>query len=40
VQGTRIELRYSGTVEGKDSMKGKLSAGEFGDGTFSAKRKQ
>jgi len=40
VQGTRIELRYSGTVEGKDSMKGKLSAGEFGDGTFIAKRKQ
>jgi len=40
VQGTKIDLRYSGTVEGKDSMKGKLSAGEFGDGTFSAKRKQ
>jgi hypothetical protein len=40
VQGTKIELRYSGTVEGKDSMKGKLSAGEFGDGTFTAKRKQ
>ena len=39
VQGTRIELRYSGTVEGKDSMKGKLST-EFGDGTFTAKRKQ
>jgi len=40
VQGTKIDLRYSGTVEGKDSMKGKLSAGEFGDGTFTAKRKQ
>ena len=40
VQGAKIDLRYSGTVEGKDSMKGKLSAGEFGDGTFSAKRKQ
>jgi len=39
VQGTAIELKYSGTIENKDSMKGKLSAGEFGDGTFTAKRK-
>jgi len=36
VQGTRIELRYSGTVEGKDSMKGKLSAGEFGAQTVTS----
>ena len=40
VQGAQIELKYSGTIDGKDSMKGKLSAGEFGDGTFTAKRKQ
>jgi hypothetical protein len=40
VQGTKVELKYSGTVESKDSMKGKLSAGEFGDGTFTGKRKQ
>jgi hypothetical protein len=39
VQGTTIELKYTGTIENKDSMKGKLSAGEFGDGTFTAKRK-
>jgi hypothetical protein len=26
-------------VDGKDSMKGKLSAGELGDGTFTGKRK-
>lgn len=38
VQGTRVELRFSGTVEGKDSIKGKLSS-EFGDGTFTGKRK-
>jgi hypothetical protein len=40
VQGAQIELKYTGTIDGKDSMKGKLSAGEFGDGTFTAKRKQ
>jgi hypothetical protein len=39
VEGIKIELRYSGTVDSKDSMKGKLSAAEFGDGTFTAKRK-
>ena len=39
VEGMKIELRFEGTVEGKDSIKGKLSAGEFGDGTFTAKRK-
>ena len=39
VQGTRIELKYTGTIENNNSMKGKLSAGEFGDGTFTAKRK-
>ncbi len=38
VQGTAFQLTYSGTVDSKDSMKGKLSAGEFGDGTFTAKR--
>ncbi len=38
VQGFRIDLKYSGTIDSKDSMKGKMSAGEFGDGTFTAKR--
>lgn len=40
VQGTPIELKYSGTVESKDSMKGTLSAGDFGNGTFTAARRQ
>jgi hypothetical protein len=38
VQGTRVDAKYTGVIEGKDSMKGKLST-EFGDGTFTAKRK-
>jgi hypothetical protein len=40
VQGTKFQLKYSGTVENKDSMKGELAAAEFGAGTFTAKRKQ
>jgi hypothetical protein len=32
-------MKFTGTVESKDSMKGKLSAGNFGDGTFSGTRK-
>ena len=39
IQGMKLELRYNGTVESKDSMKGTLSAGELGDGTFTAQRK-
>ena len=38
-QGTKVELKFTGTVEGRDAMKGKTSAGELGDGTFTAKRK-
>src|SRR5687767_453462 len=34
VQGTQVELKYVGTVESKDSMKGTLSAGDLGGGTF------
>jgi len=40
VQGTAIELKYSGSVDSKDSMKGTLSAGDFGSGTFTGARKQ
>jgi hypothetical protein len=40
VQGTPIELKYTGAVETKDSMKGTLSAGDFGNGTFTGARKQ
>jgi hypothetical protein len=39
VQGAQVDLKYSGTVESKDSMKGTLSAGDLGGGTFTAKRK-
>lgn len=39
VQGAQVELKYSGTVETKDSMKGTLSAGDLGGGTFTAVRK-
>jgi hypothetical protein len=40
VQGTQIELKYTGSVDSKDSMKGTLSAGDFGGGTFTGARKQ
>jgi hypothetical protein len=40
VQGTAIELKYAGSVDSKDSMKGTLSAGDFGNGTFTGARKQ
>jgi hypothetical protein len=39
IEGMKIDLKYTGTVDGKDAMKGKVSAGELGDGTFTAKRK-
>ncbi len=38
VQGTDLKLDYTGTVEG-DTMKGKAVFGQFGEGTFIAKRK-
>lgn len=38
VEGTTVHIVYSGTVE-KDSMKGKVKLGDFGDGTFTAKKK-
>jgi hypothetical protein len=37
-QGTKVTITYSGTVE-KDTMKGTVTLGEFGDGTFTGKRK-
>jgi hypothetical protein len=40
VQGTAIELKYTGSVDSKDSMKGTPSAGDFGSGTFTGARKQ
>lgn len=38
VQGTDVHIVYSGTVE-KDSMKGKVKLGDFGEGSFTAKKK-
>ncbi len=38
VQGTHLDVTYSGTIEGKDSMKGKVNLGGLGEGTFSARR--
>jgi hypothetical protein len=36
-QGTDLAITYSGTVEG-DSIKGKVSLGELGEGTFTGKK--
>jgi len=37
VNGTALKLDYTGTVEG-DTMKGKAVFGQFGEGTFTARR--
>ena len=37
-QGTALAITYTGTVDGKDSMKGKVSLGGLGEGTFTAKK--
>lgn len=34
----QIPVTYSGTVDGKDAMKGKISITGLGDGTFTGKR--
>lgn len=39
VQGTSVDVTYSGTIENKDSMKGTAVIVGLGDGTFTAKRK-
>jgi hypothetical protein len=38
VQGNDLHIVYSGTVE-KDSMKGKVKLADFGEGSFTAKKK-
>jgi hypothetical protein len=38
VQGTHLDVTYSGTIESKDSMKGKVNLGGLGEGTFTARR--
>jgi len=37
IEGTSITVTYTGTVE-KTTMKGKVSLGELGEGTFTAKK--
>jgi hypothetical protein len=39
IQGMKIELKYDGTIESNTSMKGTLSAGDLGGGTFTAVKK-
>jgi hypothetical protein len=38
VQGTHLDVTYSGTIDGKDSMKGKVNLGGLGEGTFTARK--
>ena len=38
VQGTPLKNTYTGTVEGKDSLKGKVDIAGLATGTFTAKR--
>jgi hypothetical protein len=37
-QGTMLDFVYTGTIESKDALKGKVSIVGLGDGTFTAKR--
>src|SRR5579872_915233 len=37
-QGTALKVTYSGTIENKDAMKGKVDLGGMAEGTFTAKR--
>ena len=38
VEGQSFTVTYSGTVE-KDTMKGKVTLGDLGEGTFTGKKK-
>jgi hypothetical protein len=37
-QGNNLECTYQGTIESKDSLKGKLNIAGLADGTFTAKK--
>jgi len=37
-QGTMLNFKYTGTIESKDALKGKVEIVGLGDGTFTAKR--
>jgi hypothetical protein len=38
VQGTNFDITYTGAVETKDTLKGTVTLGELGSGTFTARR--
>ena len=38
-QGQDVNITYTGKIDGKDSMGGKVSLGDFGEGTWTAKKK-
>jgi hypothetical protein len=38
VQGVHLDVTYTGTIENKDAMKGQVTLGGLGEGTFTAKR--
>lgn len=38
VEGTRVTVTYTGTVE-NGAMKGKVTLGELGEGTFTGKKR-
>lgn len=40
LQGMPFDFKITGTIEGKDSMKGKVDTGGLADGTFTGKRKE
>jgi len=37
-QGTAVSFKYTGTIENKDALKGKVEIVGVGEGTFTAKR--
>jgi hypothetical protein len=37
-EGTMLNFKYTGTIENKDALKGKVEIVGLGDGTFTAKR--
>ena len=37
-QGTAVAFKYTGTIENKDALKGKVEIAGLGEGTFTAKR--
>ena len=37
-QGNNLDCTYTGTVEGKDALKGKVNIAGLADGTFTAKK--